>query len=104
MYINFSPKGWRDLEAWLGRDRVMARKLFSLITEASRTPGEGRGNPERLKYHSSAEVWSRRIVREHRFVYVLFPDEIVIASLRGHYTSDITAALVERRMGDHGDR
>lgn len=104
MFINFSTKGWRDFEAWLDRDSATARKLHALITEASRTPREGRGNPERLRYHASAEVWSRRITREHRLVYVIFPDEIVIASLRGHYASDIAAALVERRSDNTTDR
>jgi toxin YoeB len=89
VFVSFSTKGWRDFETWLERDPAAARKVHALITEASRTPREGRGHPERLKHHANADVWSRRIAREHRLVYVVFDDEIVIASLRGHYATDI---------------
>jgi len=48
-------------------------------------PYKGIGKPEQLKYEMQG-VWSRRINSEHRFIYEIQEDKILIQSLRGHYT------------------
>jgi toxin YoeB len=55
-----------------------------LIKEASRTPFEGTGKPEPLR-HALSGYWSRRINEEHRMVYKLDGDSLLIAQLRYHY-------------------
>jgi toxin YoeB len=44
-------------------------------------PYEGIGKPEALKYELSG-YWSRRINKEHRYVYIITDDTLIIASLR----------------------
>src|SRR5660398_187131 len=58
--------------------------INKLIKETQRTPFEGRGQPEPLKY-DFAGYWSRRIDREHRLVYQILDDQILIYSCRYHY-------------------
>ncbi len=48
------------------------------------TPYEGLGKPEQLKGNYSG-FWSRRINQEHRIVYEVINESIVIISLYGHY-------------------
>jgi toxin YoeB len=55
-----------------------------LIKEASRTPLKGTGKPEPLR-HALSGYWSRRINEEHRMVYKLDGDSLLIAQLRYHY-------------------
>jgi toxin YoeB len=56
----------------------------ALIKETTRTPFEGAGKPEALK-HALAGYWSRRINDEHRLVYKVDGDSLLIAQLRYHY-------------------
>ena len=62
----------------------MLRKINELIKDIQRTPFEGRGKPEPLKY-DLAGFWSRRINREHRLVYQVVNNTILIYSCRFHY-------------------
>ncbi len=48
------------------------------------TPFEGLGAPEPLKYELSG-WWSRRINREHRLVYRVERETLVILQCRYHY-------------------
>ncbi|MDR2576222.1 MAG: Txe/YoeB family addiction module toxin [Treponema sp.] len=50
----------------------------------SRDPFHGTGKPEPLKGNLSG-YWSRRITNEHRLVYKVFPDQVVIVSCKNHY-------------------
>lgn len=59
-------------------------KLFTLLTEVTEHPFTGTGKPEPLK-HQLAGYWSRRINREHRLVYKVIDDVVVIHSAKGHY-------------------
>lgn len=49
-----------------------------------RNPFEGIGKPEPLKENLTG-FWSRRIDEEHRLVYVVEDNKILIFSCRGHY-------------------
>ena len=62
----------------------MAKKLNELIKETRRTPFEGKGKPEPLR-HNLAGFWSRRITAEHRFVYSVTDEALLIAACRYHY-------------------
>ncbi len=48
-------------------------------------PFEGIGKPEPLR-HTLAGAWSRRITEEHRFVYLVDDDDLVVLQLRYHYS------------------
>lgn len=70
--------------AWQQEDKKILRKINSLIKEIQRTPFKGKGKPEPLKFDLSG-FWSRRIDREHRLVYKIENDEVLIFSCRYHY-------------------
>jgi len=84
MKIAFSKNAWEDYTSWLSEDKNILKKINELIKDIQRTPFEGKGKPEPLKY-DLAGFWSRRIVREHRLVYQVSGNEILIYSCRYHY-------------------
>ena len=84
MKIIFTKNSWEDYISWQTEDKKMLRKINELIKDIQRTPFEGRGKPEPLKYDLSG-FWSRRINREHRLVYQVVKNTILIYSCRFHY-------------------
>lgn len=62
----------------------MLRRINRLIDEAGRDPGVGIGKPEPLAQNLRG-YWSRRITDEHRLVYRLRGDDLVIVQARFHY-------------------
>lgn len=84
MRIIFLSAGWEDYIYWQGFDKAMLKKINSLIKEIERTPFEGSGKPEPLR-HNLAGWWSRRITLEHRLVYKVENDSIIILQCRYHY-------------------
>jgi len=84
MIISFHPQAWDDYLYWQQNDKAMLRRINHLIRDIQREPFTGIGKPEALKFNFSG-YWSRRIDDEHRTVYKVDGEEIVIAQLRGHY-------------------
>jgi toxin YoeB len=82
--ITFSLNAWEEYLSWQTDDKKMIRKINSLIREIQSNPFDGPGKPEPLKY-DLAGLWSRRIDREHRLVYQVTGDELLIYSCRYHY-------------------
>jgi toxin YoeB len=62
----------------------MLARINRLIREASRDPGTGAGKPERLSGDLSG-CWSRRVDQEHRLVYTVEADQLIILQARYHY-------------------
>jgi toxin YoeB len=81
--IVFTPHGWADYCSWAG-DRKTLTRINRLITEAARDPGVGTGKPERLS-GNLAGFCSRRIDQEHRLVYTVKDDDLVVVQARYHY-------------------
>jgi toxin YoeB len=84
MRITFSKNAWEEYISWQAEDRKMLKKINELIKEIQRTPFEGSGKPEPLKFDLSGN-WSRRIDREHRLVYQVAGENLFIISCRYHY-------------------
>lgn len=84
MKLVFSEQAWDDYLHWRQRDRKMLERINGLIKEASRTPFAGRGKPEPLRGELSG-WWSRRFDLEHRLVYRVEDDRMLIAQCRYHY-------------------
>jgi toxin YoeB len=80
----FSEHAWEDYLYWQRADPKILRRINALIKEIQRSPFEGIGKPEPLK-HGLSEYWSRRIDDEHRIVYKIEADSLLIAQLRYHY-------------------
>lgn len=84
MKLTFAENAWGDYLYWQKADKKILRRINLLIKEIRRTPFEGIGKPEALK-HSLSGYWSRRITDEHRLVYKVTDDALLIAQLRYHY-------------------
>ena len=84
MMIKFLPQGWDDYLYWQQTDKAILRKVNQLIRDIQRNPFTGIGKPEPLKYGFSGG-WSRRITDEHRLVYGIEGDTLVILQCRFHY-------------------
>ncbi|NJS35270.1 MAG: Txe/YoeB family addiction module toxin [Brachymonas sp.] len=84
MNLVFHPQAWDDYVGWQQGDKMVLRKLNQLIRDIQRDPFDGIGKPEALKNDLSS-FWSRRITDEHRIVYRIEEDELIIAQCRGHY-------------------
>ncbi|YCH06153.1 Txe/YoeB family addiction module toxin [Arthrobacter sp. alpha11c] len=84
MRTGFTENGWSDYQYWIKNDKAIIKRINLLINECLRTQFEGIGKPEALK-HQLAGYWSRRITEEHRLVYAVEDEQIVILAARHHY-------------------
>jgi toxin YoeB len=84
MNVTFTPTALDDLRYWLKTDKRQADRILALLEEIRRTPFEGTGKPEPLRFQL-AGCWSRRIDREHRLVYQVEENEVVVIACRYHY-------------------
>lgn len=80
----FQPEFRDDLRHWVETDRKVALRALALIEAIMRDPFSGIGKPEPLKY-LAAGMWSRRLTREHRLVYLVRDDRIDFLQARYHY-------------------
>ncbi len=85
MRLVFTSHGWDDYTYWLTADRATLIRINRLIDDVLRDPFAGIGKPEQLK-HALAGSWSRRISDEHRLVYLVDDQDIVILQARYHYS------------------
>ncbi|GAB4351274.1 MAG: type II toxin-antitoxin system mRNA interferase toxin YoeB [Cyanophyceae cyanobacterium] len=84
MKLIFAENAWEDYLYWQGQDKRTLKRINELIRATQRDPYAGIGKPEPLK-HALAGFWSRRITDEHRMVYRIEGDALLIAQLRYHY-------------------
>lgn len=84
MIIKWAQSAWEDYIYWQNTDKKITQKINLLIKDIMRHPFEGMGNPEPLK-HNWSGFWSRRINKEHRLIYALEKEELLIAQCRFHY-------------------
>jgi len=88
MEVIYAPKAIEHLNYWKkSGNKAIQKKIQQLILAIQENPFEGIGKPEPLKYELSGS-WSRRINEEHRIVYEIHDDGIIILeiqSLKGHY-------------------
>ncbi len=84
MRLIFADEAWEDYLYWQKHDRRMVERINKLIQETQREPFTGLGKPEPLK-HALSGFWSRRITNEHRMVYKVEGNALLLAQLRYHY-------------------
>jgi toxin YoeB len=84
MRLVFTPHGWEDYQHWVQTDRSTLKRINRLIDDVLRDPFSGLGKPEQLR-HALAGAWSRRITEEHRLVYLVDGNDVVIVQVRYHY-------------------
>lgn len=84
MKLIFSENAWEDYLYWQNTDKKILKRINKLIKDIQRNKYEGIGKPEPLK-HNLSGYWSRRINVEHRLVYKIEKERIMIAQIRYHY-------------------
>ncbi len=84
MKLLFSENAWEDYLFWQKTDKKTLKRINKLIKDIQRNKYEGIGKPEALK-HNLSGFWSRRITNEHRIVYKIENNSVLIAQIRYHY-------------------
>jgi toxin YoeB len=84
MTLKFVESAWEDYLYLQKHDKKKVKRINELIKDISRSPFQGIGKPEPLKYHYTG-YWSRRIDGEHRLIYHISNDELIILKCRFHY-------------------
>lgn len=85
MEIEYTLQAKEDLDFWKKSNNVaILKKIRKLIEDIMQSPYRGIGKPEALRYNLTG-CWSRRINKEHRIVYEVFDDKVIVHSLKGHY-------------------
>lgn len=85
MKLTWTDLAWESYLYWQTYDKAMLKKINALIKDVQRTPFQGIGKPEPLKFDLAGK-WSRRINGEHRLVYEVKDNELIIFQCQYHYT------------------
>lgn len=84
MNLTWTQDAWNDCVYWQTQDRKTLRRINTLIRDILRSPFEGVGKPEPLKWDFQG-AWSRRIDSTNRIIYTVMDDSVVVLSCRDHY-------------------
>lgn len=68
-------------------NKAIVNKIAVLLEELIEHPFIGTGKREPLK-HTLSGCWSSRINKEHRLVYEIADNKILILSAKGHYETE----------------
>lgn len=82
--VVFEGSAFEDFTDWSVRDKKTYNKIVTLIKDILRSPFSGLGKPEPLR-HELQGYWSRHINDEHRLVYKVTDDAVIVASCKYHY-------------------
>jgi toxin YoeB len=80
----FVPTGWEDYLFWQRTDKATLNRVNRLLADVVRHPLTGIGHPEPLR-NILTGLWSRRVDEEHRLVYKVDGNDIIIIQVRSHY-------------------
>jgi toxin YoeB len=91
MNFEFTAVAWEEFSYWINTDIGMVTKIKELLNDIRKTPFQGIGKPEPLRYDLKG-CWSRRISGEHRLVYKVegkkgLDQKCFILQCRFHYDS-----------------
>ena len=84
MSLTFTENAWEDYLYWQKYDARKLVRINELLRDIVRDPYKGTGKPEPLRGNLSG-WWSRRIDTEHRLVYRVEKDRVIILQCRYHY-------------------
>jgi len=82
--VDLKPPAKRQYAYWKKRNARVADKIDELLEAMETDPFRGIGKPEPLK-GAQHGFWSRRITEEHRMVYDVEGDRVVVYGCYGHY-------------------
>ena len=84
MKLAFTDAAWEDYLWFQQNQPQLLKRINDLINDAKRSPFKGIGKPEPLKRNLRG-CWSRRITDEHRLVYQIEQETLLIIACRYHY-------------------
>lgn len=84
MRLVWDRAGWEDYVHWQSADRRILTRINTLIDACLRDPFDGIGKPEQLTYGAQG-AWSRRVTDEHRLVYLIVGEDLILLQARYHY-------------------
>ncbi len=84
MILSWADAAWDDYLYWQQTNKKILKRINLLIKNIKRQPFDGIGDPEPLK-HNWSGYWSRPIDREHRLVYKVTNQAIIVVQCRYHY-------------------
>ncbi|MDF1581810.1 MAG: Txe/YoeB family addiction module toxin [Methyloprofundus sp.] len=84
MILSWAELAWEDYLYWQATDKKILKRINTLLKDIKREPFAGIGEPEPLK-HNWSGYWSRRINREHRIIYKVTEESIIVVQCRYHY-------------------
>ena len=84
MKLIFSTNAWNDYLYWQKYDKKILKRINELIKDIQINKYKGIGKPELLK-HNLVGYWSRRITSEHRLVYKIEKNNLLIAQMKYYY-------------------
>lgn len=84
MILSWAEQAWDDYMYWQTTDKKTLKRINTLINDIKRQPFSGLGEPEPLK-HNWSGYWSRCIDKEHRLIYKVGDDAVIIVQCRYHY-------------------
>ena len=82
--VSFHQEAFEQYSDWAKSDKKLFDRLHRLIIETAKNPFDGTGKPEPLKNNLKG-YWSRRINDEHRLVYKVTDEQIIIVACKYHY-------------------
>ena len=82
--IVFTSLAIKEYNEWFETNTRIVDRIKLLIREIDKDPFKGIGKPEPLRGNWKG-YWSRRIDYEHRLIYKVTDEKIIIVKCRGHY-------------------
>lgn len=82
--VIFESSAFNDFTDWATENKKVYVKIVRLIKDIQQSPFTGLGKPEPLR-HELKGYWSRRIDIEHRLVYKVTDEAIIIIGCKYHY-------------------
>lgn len=83
----FTDIAWEQYLSWQNQDKKILKKINSLIKDIERNGVlDGIGRPERF-IGDLNHLYSRHITDEHRLVYYIEGENIIIVACKSHYES-----------------
>ncbi len=82
--ILFEVIAHEQFQKWEVQNKKIFKKITELLDDTRQNPFKGIGKPEPLK-HQFKGYWSRRIDKEHRLVYKVNDDAVIVISCMYHY-------------------
>jgi toxin YoeB len=84
MKVDYTKNAAEDISYWKNKDIKIYHRIKKIIDNIVENPFIGIGKPEALKYNLSSK-WSRRITQEHRIVYEVVDEKMIIYQCRFDY-------------------